>query len=177
MPATERPKDPFPWPTAVIVLCALVAVLIVSLVNPDFGERDKPRKQAINCVNNLKQIGLAFRQWALDNSDRFPFNVATNEGGTWEWCALDGEGFDASAFRQFQVLSNELNTPRILLCPKDKTRKPAKDFASLLPVNVTYRVRSGTNVSDTHPRETLVVCPVDGNKLYCDGSVKEGKRK
>jgi hypothetical protein len=68
-----------------------------------------------------------------------------------------------------------LNTPRILVCPKDKGRKPAKEFASLLPANVTYRVRSGTNVSDTHPREILVVCPVDGNTVYCDGRVVEGK--
>lgn len=174
---TENTESSFPWPTAVIVLCALVAVLIVSLVNPDFSNRNGPRKQEITCVNNLKHIGLAFRQWALDNGDRFPFNVVTNEGGTLEWCALDREGFDTSAFRHFQVLSNELNTPFILICPKDKGRKPAKDFGSLLAGNVTYRVRSGTNVSDTHPKEILVVCPVDGNTLYCDGSVKEGKRK
>lgn len=174
---TENAENSFPWPTAVIVLCALVAVLIVWLVNPDFGDRDKARKQEINCVNNLKHIGLAFRQWALDNGDRFPFNVATNEGGTLEWCALDGEGFDASAFRHFQVLSNELNTPLVLICPKDTGRKPANDFVSLLPENVKYRVRSGTNISDTHPQEVLVVCPVDGNTLYCNGGVKEGKRK
>jgi hypothetical protein len=181
MPVTENQKSSFPWPTAVVVLCAMVAVLIVSLVNPEIIESrlhpGGPRKQEINCVNNLKHIGLAFRQWALDNGDRFPFNVATNEGGTWEWCALDGEGFDASAFRHFQVLSNELNTPVILVCPNDKTRKPARDFAGLLAENVTYRVHSGTNVTDTHPTEILVLCPVDGNTLYCDGSVKEGKRK
>ncbi|MCL4786304.1 MAG: hypothetical protein KJ070_05835 [Verrucomicrobia bacterium] len=118
-----------------------------------------------------------FRQWALDYGDRFPFNLSTNEGGTLEVCAPDKDGFDASAAWHFQVLSNELNTPVILVCPKDKTRKPAKDFASLLPASVTYRVRSGTNVSDAHPKEILVVCPVDGNTLYCDGSVKEGKRK
>lgn len=177
MPMTENTENSFPWPTAVIVLCALVAVLIVSVVNPDFGDRDKPRKQEINCVNNLKHIGLAFRVWALDHNGRFPFNLSTNEGGTLELCTLDNEGFDASALWHFQVLSNELNTPRILLCPKDNARKPAKDFSSLLPTNATYRVRSGTNVSDTHPKEILLVCPIDGNTVYCDGSVKEGKRK
>jgi hypothetical protein len=137
--------------------------------------RRGPVAQQITCINNLKQVGLAFRQWALDYGDRFPFNVSTNEGGTLELCAPDKDGFDASAARHFQVMSNELNTPRILVCPKDKGRKPAKEFASLLPANVTYRVRSGTNVSDTHPREILVVCPVDGNTVYCDGRVVEGK--
>ena len=175
MRLTENPKSSFPWPTAVVILCALAAVLIVWLVNPDFCDRDKPRKQEINCVNNLKQIGLAFRLWALDHGDRFPFTVPTNAGGTLEWCALDKEGFDATAFRHFQVMSNELNTPVILICPDDNGRKPAKNFASLMPANVTYHVRSGTNLSDTQPKEILVVCPVDGNTVYCDGSVKEGK--
>src|SRR5437660_12465028 len=38
----------------------------------------------INCSNNLKQIGLSFRQWALDNQDKFPMQVPTNQGGTME---------------------------------------------------------------------------------------------
>src|SRR6266508_2242932 len=66
---------------------------------------DPPPK--ISCVNNLKQIGLAFRQWALDNNDRFPFNVPANEGGTMEFCIVDDDGFDRSAALHFQVMSNE----------------------------------------------------------------------
>jgi hypothetical protein len=51
------------------------------------------------------------------------------------------------------------------------------DFGRLTAANVTYRLRSGTNIGDTHPREILAVCPVDGNTLYCDGTVldKNGK--
>jgi hypothetical protein len=32
-------------------------------------------------------------------------------------------------------------------------------------------LRAGTNVCDTNPHEILAVCPVDGNILYCDGTV------
>lgn len=130
----------------------------------------------ISCVSNLKQIGLAFREWSLDNDDRFPCNVSTNAGGAMEFSAVGRDGFDRNAARHFQVLSNELNTPKILVCPEDKARKPAADFVNLQAGNVTYQLRSGTNVSEANPREVLAVCPVDGNILYCDGTVKEAKK-
>lgn len=132
--------------------------------------------QPINCVNNLKQIGLAFKTWAIDYQDHFPFNASTNAGGTLELCARNAEGFDSNAFLHFRVMSNELATPMILACPKDISTKPAPDFASLGPQNVTYRMRSGTNVSDFNPQEVLAVCPVHHNVLHCDGSVTEGGR-
>ena len=133
--------------------------------------RGWPKAQRISCVNNLKQIGLAFRTWAIDNDGQFPFNVSTSSGGTREFCARGSDGFDSNAARHFEVMSNELATPLLLVCPKDSSRKPAAGFASLQASNVTYRVRSGTNLNETSPVDVLALCPVDGNTLHCDGSV------
>ena len=36
-----------------------------------------------NCTNNLKQSALAFKCWAIDNQDRFPMQVSTNEAARW----------------------------------------------------------------------------------------------
>jgi hypothetical protein len=131
----------------------------------------------ITCVNNLKQIGLTFRLWAIDHHDQFPFNVGTNAGGTREFCVVGNDGFDRSAALHFQVMSNELNTPRLLVCPEDRSKKAATNFACLEARNVTYRIRSGANLNEAAtPREALIVCPVDGNILYCDGTVKEAKK-
>ena len=61
---------------AVVPIAILAAMLLPAL------SQAKYRAQSINCMNNMKQIGLAYRTWALDNGDAFPFNVSTNKGGT-----------------------------------------------------------------------------------------------
>jgi hypothetical protein len=131
------------------------------------------KAQKITCVNNLKQIGLAFRIWSGDNHDQYPFNVSTNAGGTMGFCAFDKDGFDCNSFLHFKVMAGEdyLRIPLLLICPQDHSKKAATNWASLGPENVTYRLRSGTNVCEANPHEILAVCPVDGNILYCDGTV------
>jgi len=131
----------------------------------------------ISCVNNLKQIGLAFRLWAIDHDGQFPFNVSTNSGGTLQFYAVDEDGFARDPAIHFQVMSNELTLPKILVCPQDRSRKVATSFAGLRSENLSYRMCSGTKLSEaTAPREVLMVCPFDGNILYCDGTVKEAKK-
>ena len=85
------------------------------------------------------------------------------------------DGYDRSAYRDFQVMSNELNTPLLLVCPQDTTTKPAWNFGALGANNVTYRLRTGPEINDTNPKQVMVECPVHGNVLLCDGSVTEVK--
>jgi hypothetical protein len=88
-----------------------------------------------------------------------------------ELCARGSDGFDRNAAQHFLVMSNELSTPRILVCPKDQSSKPAAGFPSLQASNVSYWVRSGTNLNESNPTAVLVVCRFDGNTLHCDASV------
>lgn len=156
-----------------LALIVLALILLGYLWTRPPGDWRRPSQ--VSCSNNLKQIGLSFRVWAMDNDGQFPFNVSTNAGGTREFCARDADGFDSNAALHFQVMSNELSTPRLLVCPKDWSRKPAVSFASLEAKNVSYRLRSGTNVNESNPTAVLAVCPFDGNTLRCDGSVTAGK--
>jgi competence protein ComGC len=105
--------------TVVIILAIAALILLPGLT---YHSGCKTRAPRINCVNNLKQIGLAFRCWALDHNENYPMQVSVTNGGTME--------FASQAFFTFQVLSNELSTPKILLCPAEKRRKFATDFLS-----------------------------------------------
>jgi hypothetical protein len=74
------------------------------------------------CSNNLKQIVLSFGVWALDNSDKYPMQVSVTNGGTMELVS------SGSVFPHFLVMSNELSTPMILMCPQEPGR--SSNYAS-----------------------------------------------
>jgi prepilin-type N-terminal cleavage/methylation domain-containing protein/prepilin-type processing-associated H-X9-DG protein len=102
------------------------------------------RSSEIQCVNNLKQIGLAYRIWEGDNGDKFPMQVPAKKGGAMEPAAL---GNVAPIFR---VMANELSTPKILVCPADADRSVAKTFsAGFDNSKVSYFV--GVDASDAQP--------------------------
>jgi hypothetical protein len=156
----------------------LVSLLIAAYLSRDYWPVDPnatPTK--ITCINNLKQIGLGMRTWALDHGDQFCFNLSTNQEGTLEFCAPDKDGFDRNSALHFRAMSSDLTLPVILVCPKDRSKRPATDFGSLQASNVTYRLRSGRNIKPANPAELVAVCPIDGNTLFSDGTVAEGKKR
>jgi hypothetical protein len=140
--------------------------MLVALLLPALA-RAKARSSRINCVNNLKQIGVAFVSWSLDSSrqyQQYPMQVSVTNGGTME---LVDSGV---VYRHFQVMSNELSTPKILVCPYDSTRPTSSTFASTVPAgsanttpftndaNVSYFV--GVDASAAFPSMLLTG---DGN--------------
>jgi prepilin-type N-terminal cleavage/methylation domain-containing protein len=88
------------------------------------------------CTNNLKQIGLASRVWAGDNDGKFPMEVSVTNGGSME-CATG-----LNAYRHFQVMSNELSTPKVLFCPgeSDSKRFIATNWNNFNNSNISYFV-------------------------------------
>lgn len=127
-----------------LVIIACIAVL-AGLVFPGMG-RARAKSKRIGCVGNLKQMGLAFRIFAVDNADRFPMQVLTNRDGT---LAFSKPG---QMFKYFQVMSNELSTPVILNCHSD-TRKRATNWFTLTDSNISYFI--GCDTTETLPQALL----------------------
>jgi prepilin-type N-terminal cleavage/methylation domain-containing protein len=102
----------------------LVVMAVFAFVALLFLAGHVARSPRINCVNNLKQVGLAYRIWALDHNDKFPMQVSITNGGSLEF--VDG----GAAFWHFRPLSNELSSAKVMVCPADKKRKAASGFGS-----------------------------------------------
>src|SRR5439155_12737122 len=117
----------------------------------DGANEPRSKAQSIACINNLKQIGLAARVWAKDNYDILPPN----------WLSM----------------SNELSTPKVLVCPADTTRTAAENWASFSAANVSYEFLN-PNGSETEAQVVLARCPSHNHICLSDGSVQKlGKNR
>ncbi len=113
-------------------------------LSPEEIQRMKDEGQSSQCVNNLKQIGLAARIWANDHNDTFP--------------------------PDFLTMKDELNTPKILFCPSDPFSIRVSDWAQFNPATISYRLLN-PNGKEGQPKKALSMCPTHGHILYSDGSV------
>jgi prepilin-type N-terminal cleavage/methylation domain-containing protein/prepilin-type processing-associated H-X9-DG protein len=127
----------------VLVVLAVVAVL-GTLVGTSMIQA-KSKSQRIDCASNLRQVGLAFRLWPKDSEDGFPMSYSTDYRGTLE---VAGD-----VWRDFLVMSNELQTPKVLVCAADKDRIAANNWSELHNSNISYFI--GLDANDATPQMWL----------------------
>ena len=100
----------------------------------------KAHSEQASCFSNLRQIGHAFHLWANDHGDRNPWLTPFNEGGTYN----TPSPLKNNAFYHIGSISNELVTPRILVCPADREgimpRIVAIDFSNNNPNGGFWRL-------------------------------------
>jgi len=90
---------------------ALVGLPAISLL----GSSQSESQRAV-CFNNLRRIGRAFHVWSADHGNLFPWGVEWGpDGGSYE----QPGGLKANAWYQFTWISNQLGSPKFLVCPAD----------------------------------------------------------
>ena len=95
----------------VIAIIALLAALILPALT-----RAKEQARCVKCLSNLHQVCLAYKTWALDHEGHYPWSLPPEEGGTYGPSA-------GQSYSNFLSLSDELVTPKILVCPSDRATK------------------------------------------------------
>jgi prepilin-type N-terminal cleavage/methylation domain-containing protein len=102
-----------------LVVIAIIAIL-AGLLLPSLA-RAKEKAKQIQCLGQLRQVGMAMRMFANEHRDKFPSHVDPKDGG-----ALTRP----NAWEHFLSLSNELVMPQLLICPSDRERTRAVDFSA-----------------------------------------------
>ena len=147
--------------TVVIVCLAVVAFFVLQ----PSGPTGKAKAGRINCVNNLKNVGLAWRMLGGDDfpwsshPDNFPPCVPTNFTTAPGITLPPAQGVAAI----FALVTNELSTLKILQCPDDRKRFQLKtnSIAFLMaPAQTAVRDRAisyfiGVSASENYPESIM----------------------
>ena len=133
--------------TEVLVILLVVAGLFVLILSS--LQSAKRHASKVSCWSQERTIYVCFEIWAGEHGDKYPMQLGSAEGGAKELAAI---GNVAAIFR---VMSNELWSPKVLICPEDTIHHYAPDFTTNFGrKNISYFV--GLDATEENTNSILV---------------------
>jgi len=126
-----------------LVLVALLAVVFALLLPSGPG---KTTSRSARCLMHLKQIDVAFMQFAADHRDKYPMQVPRENGGAQD--LLPG----GHVYPQFQTIAKylqESNLCKLVICPADVSRQTAAGLKTLADTNLSYFLNADAQLTNT----------------------------
>jgi prepilin-type N-terminal cleavage/methylation domain-containing protein len=139
-----------------LVVIAIIAIL-ASMLLPALAKA-KQKAQRISCLNNTKEIGIAYRLWAGDNGDLVPaLQTIANNG--WQG-TVQTSAAAANLYVNYIIMGNDMgSSPKLCLCPSDDRTTVASAFSTTTTSsgptpfnNTTCSYFVGVGASDIYPQ-------------------------
>lgn len=137
-----------------LVVIGIIALLL-GILAPSLA-RAKMKAQQIVCMNNLRQINLAFELYANNHNDTYPCNIEDKDM-PWLWM---GRGW-RPYIEPYMGVIIDANSPSVLLCPVDKKSVEMYDSTSYAYSMAFYhspaQIDSLTSHKDTYsnPQDSI----------------------
>jgi type II secretory pathway pseudopilin PulG len=134
--------------TLIEVLVIIFALTFIAAMVMPALSASRRKNLNINCQNKLNEIGQAFSSWQVDHNGKFPMQVSVANGGAMEMVST------GNVAACFQSVSTRLISPKVLICPTEKTRHAAMNFTSgFNNSNISYFV--GLDADTNFPQAFL----------------------
>ena len=121
-----------------LAVSAIVALVVLVSLATFVRPRACCKAVRIQCVNNLKQVALGSSIWAGDNNNLYPAQRIGMPGSV---SSADAR----QCFRYFQVMSNELGSPKVVICPADMRNAATNFNTGFSNLNVSFFVGLDAN--------------------------------
>jgi prepilin-type N-terminal cleavage/methylation domain-containing protein len=110
-----------------LVVIAVIAILAGMLL--PVLSRAKEKGRIAFCKSNLKQIALGWTAWVHDHEEnKLPFHIGAvlaSPGQYSPYAGTKNHPLINNPWLHFSWISNQLGSPKVLLCPSDRRRRMA----------------------------------------------------